>query len=309
MKKILTKKCSKCHVEKPEKFFHKAENKKDGLQNYCEECKGSWLKRAAKRLKGNLIYGKNKSVKDLKAALKEKPPAYTPAFIDYEDAPTGKAYIGIAKAPLMPNENGIGYQGVLLQDETRQFVQCSGCGKWAKSITSVHTKKCTGLSVKEFRAKFGLNLTQGLISDSTSARLTENALKNKESVGRFEGCRGKRGGGRKRTRQQENEHGTCPEQVKDRLYRFIVENHELPRNDNRGRAIYKVIWNRHHAFGRALGHYGLPTLERIGTRYKYTFPDHTVYSYNINQMYDREALYEMMIDKCPVLKPYLIQNV
>ena len=303
---MATKICSKCKTERLVKFFHKAANKKDGLQNYCAECKGSWLKASCKRFKKNLIQPNAHPVKSLKKALVKKPPMLTDAFIDYEDAPSGKAYIGIAKAPLMPNENGIGYQGVLIQDETRQFVQCSGCGKWAKSLSILHISKCTGLTMKEFREKFGLNLSQGLISDITSARLTENALKNKSPIERLEGCRGKTNGGHRRTRQMENEHGTCPEQIKDRLYKFIVENHELPRQDNRGRAIYKVIWNRYKAFGKILGQYGLPKLERIGTRYKYTFPDQTVYSYNINQMYDRDALYQMMIDKCQVLKPYLI---
>jgi len=43
-------------------------------------------------------------------------------MIDYPDSPTGKAYLGIAKKPLMANVGGYGYQGVLLQDSAREYV-------------------------------------------------------------------------------------------------------------------------------------------------------------------------------------------
>lgn len=36
--KNLTKKCSRCGVEKPLSEFHKNRSSKDGLQNYCKQC-------------------------------------------------------------------------------------------------------------------------------------------------------------------------------------------------------------------------------------------------------------------------------
>lgn len=243
---------------------------------------------------------------------------YKNKIIDYPESPTGKAYIGIAKRPLMKNESGYGFQGVVIQDCQRRFIQCSGCGKWAKKMTTAHTKKCLGIDMRDYRIKFKLNLTEGLCSDETSLKLTKAALKNK-TVYNFKNAKGARGaqsrGSKKgrevqekrggQTRQMENRHGTCPEQLKERLYEFIVCNRELPSQRNKGRALYKALKRRYGSFGEALRVHGLPKLKRVGTNMKYTFPDHTVYKYNINKMYDRTALYRMIVQKCPVIKKRL----
>lgn len=101
--------------------------------------------------------------------------------------------------------------------------------------------------------------------------------------------------------QEKNKKGTCPLQLKARLYEFIRENRELPKQGNRGRAIYKMLCARFGSFSEGLMAHGLCTLEKRGTNMKHVFPDGTAYGYNLNQMYDREALYKMMMQKCPVL--------
>src|SRR4051794_33418867 len=70
--------------------------------------------------------------------------AYEDKIIDYPGSSTGRAYIGLSKAPLMPTDTGIGFMGVLLQNEDRSLVQCSGCGNWMQQINYKHIRKCLG---------------------------------------------------------------------------------------------------------------------------------------------------------------------
>lgn len=225
---------------------------------------------------------------------------YANKLIPY-DSPSGTAYIGIAKHPLMPNKDGHGFQGVVIQDDTRRYIQCSACGKWLQKIGHRHLNKCSGLTMDEYKEKYKLNKTEGLVSDELSLRLTKQALKNKsaERIRKYAGTGQVRKHNTKRTRQMENQHGTCPKQVEYRLYEFIWCNRELPGRDNKGQALYKILWKRFGTFGNGLRHYGLPHYKRKGTNYYYTFPDHTIYKYNINQMDGREALFAMIQQKCP----------
>lgn len=241
----------------------------------------------------NGFYLKNKHIyfKDLK---------------DYDNSPTGKVYTGVAKEPLMENKSGHGYQGVLLQDETRQFVQCSNCGEWFKKISVKHLEKCSNgeiESVNDYKERFGLLKTTGLVSDETSLRLTENALKNKVSIGRRAGTRrGRNGGlmqkGKYSTREYENKFGTCPKQLKARLKEFILQNRELPNSHNKGGALAKALWKKFGGVAKAMKHYKLPTMERYGTTYLWKFPNGNVYKYNINKFNDREEVFQKMIEQC-----------
>jgi hypothetical protein len=231
--------------------------------------------------------------------------AYASKIIEYKESPTGKAYIGTAKQPLMPAETGHGYYGVLVQDEDRLIIQCHGCGKWLRKITSMHAKKCLGITVNEYKDKFGLNRGTGLVSDETSHRLTEACLKNTR---RFD-IRTKAGARGHRIRYTKdhdavetlNKHGTCPLQLQERLRDFILCNREFPSSNNRGASVYKALRRRFGSFGHALLHYGLPYFQRTGTNMLYLFPDGTKYRYNINQMHDREQLYAMLMQKCTFL--------
>lgn len=100
----------------------------------------SVLKRKFKRIgKDGTNYYQNVEKKGFYVSQKE---SYSSQIINYDQSPTGKAFIGINKEPLMPNKTGVGYQGVLLQDDSRQFIQCSSCGSWMKRITSNHVNFC-----------------------------------------------------------------------------------------------------------------------------------------------------------------------
>lgn len=236
-----------------------------------------------------------------KAYKKEE---YADKMIDYPASPTKKAYIGVNKLPLMKAaKNGFGFQGVLLQDETREYVQCHSCGKWMQKIAHFHLKKCCGLTVRAYKIRYGLWLSRGLVSDETSLRLTKACLKNVNGMQAFVEkwkAKGPRTPiGRAQTMARMNMTNTCPEQIKRRLYEFIRINRELPSQGNRGRSIYKVLRRRFESWSNALIAHRLPALSRNGTNMEYAFADGTVYKYNINKMHDREALYHLILKKCP----------
>lgn len=250
-----------------------------------------------------------------KGFFRKRKEEYKDKIINCPDSPTGKAYVGINKSPFMPaKDNGHGYQGVVLQDDNRELVQCHSCGEWFAHINARHIAKCSGMTVDAYKHKYGINKTTGLISDSRSLALTKNALKgvakNLELMkdplyfNRIieAGRRGRRIQPHAPHKTEfENKYGTCPLQLKTRLYEFIRCNRELPSQNNRGRPIYKALRRRYGEFGHALSAHGLPWMKRKGTNMRFTFNDGTVYEYNINQFYDREALFKIMMQKCPVL--------
>lgn len=233
---------------------------------------------------------------------------YKNKIIEYTDSPTGRAYVGINKAPFMPNDNGIGFKGVVIQDENRELIQCSGCGKWKKKITNLHTKSCLGITVKEYKTKFCINDSTSLVSDQTSLALTQVALRNNKSK-KFKNPfkdkttrpKGKHGRSKKHSMEYFNKFGTCPLQLRTRLYEFIRCNRELPSSGNKGRSIYTALRKRYGSFGHALAVHGLPYMTRVGTNMRYAFSDGTVYRFNINQFHDREELFNLIMQKCPAL--------
>ena len=238
---------------------------------------------------------------------KKNKSAFADKIIKYKDSPTGKAYIGINKTPLMPAASkGFGFQGVLMQDDNREFVQCHACGEWFKKLNCAHLKKCCKLTVRGYKIKYGLRLKQGLISDEDSFVLTKAILKNKEFGKKPSSAMGKMGGrlkGRKGfPMAYHNRYGTCPLQLKARLIEFIKCNRELPSSRNRGRNIHANLRHRYGNFNKALCVHGFPWLESKGSTMRYHFKDGSVYKYNINQFYDRELLYKMIMKKCPVMR-------
>lgn len=216
-------------------------------------------------------------------------------LINYSAAPTGKAWVGAVKRPLVPNTTGFGYLGVLVQSENKELIQCAVCGEWLRKINAWHLKSCSGgeiVSCLEYKKRFGLLKTTGLVSDITSLRLTKNALKAKRhrlpphsQTKKREGVIG--------IAEHDNKYGICDRQIKTRLKEFILSNRELPNCGNRGRALYRAIYRRWGGIRGCFLYYGLPDIVRVGTKYKVCFPGHTMY-YNINHIGDRESLFERL---------------
>ncbi len=296
---LVARKCPTCHKE-----FAIRKCQTGGTQSWCSsEC---WQKGRTEvdRYTAKMSQ-KSKSlakrILDQTGFFKQHKDEYKDKIIDHLESPTGKAYVGINKSPFMPAaDGGHGFQGVLLQDENRELVQCHACGKWMQKIASKHLEGCSGLTMKEYKTKYGLNEDEGLVSDETSLRLTKACLKNKaqRTFAKNPPAKGKTpsSSGHRHSMAFFNKYGTCPLQLETRLYEFIRCNRELPSQNNRGRAIYKALCRRHGSFGHALAAHGLPWLKRQGTTMRFAFSDGTVYKF-----YDREALFNLMMEKCPVL--------
>jgi len=287
---------------------------KHSVQKFCNRaCYGADKHKVADKLVSS---GRNRAaiVREFKSntgILRKGMETYMDKIISCDESPSGKAYIGVAKRPLM-EADGYGYMGVVLQDETRRYIQCHECGKWGKKITVTHLKKCSGITPVEYKEKHGLDRNCGLVADETSMKCTKAALKNKESGKRIRLLNLKkgykpRGEQRKQSLQEMNKYGTCPLQLKTRLYDFIICNRELPNCHNRGSSLYKAIRRRFGRFGEALKEYGLPTLKRVGTNYVFTYPDYTIQTFNINKFGDREQLFASLVEKCLELKANLKQ--
>lgn len=216
-------------------------------------------------------------------------------LIDYPSAPTKKAWVGVAKRPFLNNLTGYGYFGVLVQSEDREFIQCSICGEWVRKINAWHLKRCSKgetATNDEYKKRFGLMKSTGLVSDMTSLRLTQNALEAK----RYKLRRHKAFGAKPKlinTAQHNNKYGICDKQIKTRLKEFILSNRELPNCGNRGRALYRAIYRRWGGIRGCFLYYGLPDIVKVGTKYKVCFPGHAMY-YNINKIGDRESLFEKL---------------
>ena len=100
---------------------------------------------------------------------------YSDKLIDHDSSPTWKAYIWIAKKPLMKNDNWIWYKWVLLQSENRNLVQCSECWKWYKIIPTKHLES-HWLTREQYKEKYWLNKTQSLVSDTYSRFYASNLV-------------------------------------------------------------------------------------------------------------------------------------
>lgn len=232
---------------------------------------------------------------------------YKDLLMDYANAPTGRAYVGFNKRPFMKSDTGIGFKGVLIQDENRALVQCYECGNWFARLTKTHFRICNPKidGVRGYRIKHGLSLRQSLCSDAYALKMTENLFKNPtlQKGKHYNNLNFLPPSSNKGTQTEayKNLRGTCALQVLSRLVRFILTSHELPGRENRGNALYKILVKRFGSYGDGLAAHGLPNLKRKGTTMLYTFPDGEELRFNLNQWNDREALYQMILKKCPVL--------
>lgn len=231
------------------------------------------------------------------------------ALIDYKYSPTGKAYVAQYKAPFRPNERGYGYYGVLIQDENREVVECSSCGKWLKWLSPAHLKKCSGMNHREYKMHFGLNLGTALCSDEFAKKRREVYYSNEKRLEKMEEQQKKENVGDPKKGQEKyiseerkNNKGSCNLQLLTRTVEFIKANGVLPSSRNRGKNLYSAVARRFGRFPIALKLWGLPYYHGGGSRYTYIFPDDSIIDINHKRTRDREVLFEMIMEKCPVMK-------
>lgn len=297
----------------------------------CKQCGKTFLKtmriklfctRECKTRAGDLLKGirrldKQSSQKHFQETVfSEQKEKYKDRIIEYNGSPTGNAYIGFAKSPLMPNTNGIGYQGVLMQSENRSLVQCSECGKWMVQITSAHLKN-HGLNSEEYKEKFGLNFGCGLISDVKGNWHAEHVVKVindrglrpdfekvRENITKAntELTRSKERYKIKGTMQQKNKWGTCPEQLKFETVEYIHRFHKLPTTASKKRGGFskvKTLISRFGSLNNAFKEYGLPIRQKMGAITEYLFNDGLVAYTKRGEGYNE--IYNLMLSKCNIL--------
>lgn len=286
------------------------------VEKSCEICGKNFKTRRTLRILCNNIKCEQERKYKIKMELSDKSikkdvssisKFYKNELIDYLDSPTGKAYIGFAKAPLMENDNGIGFKGVKLQSECREYVQCYECGHWLKSLGSIHLKKRHNLSGVEYRVKFGLNLGNPLVSDILSDKLTDihsdrlrkqfTELDIGKHLTRYVHKKGTKLG----TTENENKFGVCPLQLKEATLSYVHEFHNLPGPNKGFNKFYQALRRRFGSINLAFKNYGLPIRHRLGNSSAvYEFEDGFSYSLT-SKKGNRDELYEIMLQKCTVL--------
>lgn len=233
--------------------------------------------------------------------------------IEYKQAPTGNAYIGKYKEPLMSLKDGFGFVGVLLQSEDRTKVQCHLCGRWFKALF-LHIK-VHEITAREYKEKFGLNYTTGLLSDATAELKRQVYYQNIEACklpgDSWKHANPKKDEPKRYSEERVNTHGTCALQLLTRTINFINANKTLPTSRNRGKNLYTVIHRKYGSVPGVFKKWGLPSYKIKGSNYTYIFPDKTKLDFNYLVSDERSKLYRIMKEKCPVLKaqdlePYVV---
>lgn len=199
-----------------------------------------------------------------------------------------KAYIGFAKVPLIPNDNGIGFKGVKLQTEKRDLIQCSECGEWKKRITSRHLM-LHGTTVLEYKKKFGFNLQTSLTSDTSSLISSNNMLGLKHSFTNNKSIQRKgtekleehwkKRKARPISIEEKNKLGTCSEQIKQRMRSFIIRFKRLPSPSGigaDGMALWSLLRHRYGKVNKGLRELDLPQRIQRGSHVDYVFPDNVI---------------------------------
>lgn len=149
-------------------------------------------------------------------------------IMEYESAPSGYVTLYNYKEPFMHFKQGYGFEGVLLFDGTTDTIQCHFCGNWFGSLPH-HLAREHGMSASEYKKKVGLRQTTALISETLRSKLIANGnqkrLQNLRKGGKKTEEQKKKISAtlRNLVRETQNELGTCPEQIIDRLLKQYKE--------------------------------------------------------------------------------------
>jgi len=282
--------------------------KNNSLKEYCKRSCPTLLRKIWRNSHRKKVDKSNYKTHFRGNPYSEEKQKYAKRLMGYKDSPTGKAYIGFAKQPLMPNDNGIGFKGVKLQSENRELLQCYECGRWLKTLGG-HLKKHK-LTAEAYKRKYGLRQKTGLVSDIQGLRLSEQIVhvkKNKAAL-KKNLCNFNHNARLKRkdyktTMEQFNEYGTCPAQLKQQLIDYINRFKRLPKANpktNRDGFSMAVHARRYGGVNGAFAYYGLPTRRSYGKGLlMYRFPDGTFFKTSSGMGFSE--LYEIMKRKCPVL--------
>lgn len=150
---------------------------------------------------------------------------YRPAdkVMEHEEAPSGFVRLYNYKEPFIKFKKGHGYEGVLLMDGSGKTVQCHLCGEWMPMIHPHHLRLVHKINAAKYKEVVGLRQSTALVSEEYRKKLInhqppkrkawEDFTKEEQEaiVKKFRETMAKR------VREQQNERGTCPDQLIKRL--------------------------------------------------------------------------------------------
>jgi len=165
--------------------------------------------------------------------------AYTVTMIkekkemEYPDSPSGFVTLYNYKEPFMPFKyegDGYGYEGVLLFDGTSDKIQCHLCGNWLHAMGN-HLQKEHNMKANDYKELTGLRKTTALVSETLRAKMIANGLDKRLQTLRAGGKKTEEQKQKIREtnlknsfkRESQNEKGTCPQQLIDRIQRKATE--------------------------------------------------------------------------------------
>lgn len=128
------------------------------------------------------------------------------------------------KEPLRALKEGYGYFGTVALSKDKKKIQCHICGKMYKSVSS-HLSQTHGMTVEEYKDKFGLAGTTTLIGNATRKKFRDHYNKTKRKFlehHRQKGLKGtvernKERKGNKLRMEIRNKRGNCPDQLIDKI--------------------------------------------------------------------------------------------
>jgi len=142
--------------------------------------------------------------------------------IEYDDSPCGRVTLYNYKEPFMEFRGGYGYEGVLLFDSETDKVQCHLCGEWCFYLPN-HLHREHNMTAEKYKNKVGLRKNTALIGERTRAKLIASGTDRFNNLKvhctpHSEESRNKISETLKALRRQtQNETGTCPLQLINRL--------------------------------------------------------------------------------------------
>jgi hypothetical protein len=145
------------------------------------------------------------------ASGKVRPPSYTETNVAHY------------KEPMQKVGGGFGYYGAITETNDGRQIQCHQCGYFFANI-GAHVTRKHGLNVKEYKATYGLRLTEGLLSpvqrSEAQARYNKTNRKSPEDYAAMSAKgqvvlkkKGYQPGGNTWAPQTRNEKGMCREQT------------------------------------------------------------------------------------------------
>lgn len=192
------------------------------------------------------------------------------------------------KEPLRPTETGFGYQGTVAYDKTEMYTQCHICGYFLKNL-GIHIVKSHAMSVAEYKDTFEIARDTSLVapkqrelytrqwSNKTAEErevhyqaLAKGRRKMLEKRGRVGAIKGYH----KKSLEQKNREGSCPDQLIDKILLLRTELGRTPTSREfrkfYGGYLYP-IYRTFGSWGNALNIAGLVVEKRPG-RVVYTKP-------------------------------------